>query len=242
MFAFTRQFASVLGFLIIVPQFCAQEPSPADKKKIKALEAERAKLTNRLAEIDAELRKLRPPLTKPIEVVRIPSFLGISSDFKAYARLDGDGRSVRVVHLETGRKLTSPAWDRDWGEAASVMFGKNVIAVISTSLGGSAASVKVFSQKTGELEQNVRDRISRAALTPNGRFLAMCAFRSGTGKSGTGSGTYLVLRDLQGKKTLAEWRLGGGGYISLAVAANRVAVYESRADQITVVEAQTGKW
>src|SRR5262249_17255739 len=54
------------------------------------------------------------------------------------------------------------------------------------------------------------------------------------------TGYHLILRDIQGKKTIAELRLGSNGYCSLAVMGNRVAAYESRDDRITVVEAETG--
>src|SRR5262249_50715089 len=54
------------------------------------------------------------------------------------------------------------------------------------------------------------------------------------------TGYHLILRDIQGKKTIAELRLGSNGYCSLAVMGNRAAAYESGADQITVVEAETG--
>src|SRR6266542_4324235 len=95
-------------------------------------------------------------------------------------------------------------------------------------------AVKLFSRKTGELEQNVRAQVDGAALTADGRFLAITEFRSG-------NGYHLILRDLQGKKTVVELRLGSNGYCSLAVVGKHVAAYEARDDQITVVEAETGK-
>src|SRR5262249_29001237 len=65
-------------------------------------------------------------------------------------------------------------------------------------------------------------------------FLAITEFRPG-------NGYYLVLRDVQGKKMVAEWRLGSNGYCSLAVARKHVAAYEANDDRITVVETETGK-
>jgi WD40 repeat protein len=93
-------------------------------------------------------------------------------------------------------------------------------------------SVKVFSRETGELEQNIRGQINGAAFTADGRFLAFTEFRPS-------DGYYLVLRDIQEKKTVAEWRLGGSGYCSLAVARTHVVAYESDDDQITVIDVKT---
>lgn len=168
---------------------------------------------------------------KSSDIVRIDSFLGICSDFKAYAVSDTNG--VKIVDLETGQQLTSPIWDQDWGRPRLATFGNNLIAIV-TERDMSSGSVKVFSRKTGELEQNVRGQIDGAAFTADGRFLAITEFRPG-------SGYYLVLRDVQGKKTVAEWHLGSNGYCSLAVARKHVAAYETNDERITVVEAETGK-
>ncbi len=173
----------------------------------------------------------KPPAQKPSDVVHIDSFLGISFDFKAYAM--SDANRVKVIDLETGKELASPKWDRDWGLPRSATFGNGVIAVV-TGRDVSGESVKVFSRKTGELEQNVRGQVDGAAFTADGRFLAITEFRPG-------NGYHLVLRDVQGKKTVAEFDLGSNGYCSLAAAGKHVAACESRDAQITVVEAETGK-
>jgi WD40 repeat protein len=165
------------------------------------------------------------PSAKPVGVVQIDAFLGVSPEFTAYAVSDAGG--VKLVDLETGKKVTSPTWDRDWGHPSSVAFGNNVIAVVT-----GRESAKVFSRKTGELEQNIRGEINAAAFTADGRFLAITEFRPG-------EGYHLVLRDIQGKKTVAELRLGSNGSCSLAVAGKRVAAYESLDDQVTIVEAET---
>ncbi len=168
----------------------------------------------------------KPPVPGPVGLVRIDSYLGISSDFKAYATKSDTG-DLKVVDLETGKSLP-PTWDRDWGFPHSVAFAEDMLAVDSYS------AVKIFSRKTGELEQNIHcHEIGGAAFTPDGRFLAITDFRSG-------QGYYLVIRDIHGKKTIAEVPLGNNGVCSLAVAANRFAAYESNADQITVVKADTG--
>jgi hypothetical protein len=167
----------------------------------------------------------KPAPPKPFGIVSIDAFLGISPDFKVYAVSEAGG--VKAVDLETGKPVTSPTWDRDWGHPRSVAFGNNVIAVVTGS-----ESVKVFSRKTGELAQNVRGRVDGAVFTADGRFLAITEFRSD-------NGYYLILRDIQGKKTIAELRLGSN-YCSLAVTGKRVVAYDWRDDQITVVEAETG--
>jgi hypothetical protein len=166
-----------------------------------------------------------PARTQPFDANRIESFLGISLDFKEYAISDASG--VKVVDLQTGKNLASPKWDRDWGVALSVAFGKDSIAVLT---GG---SVKVFSRKTGEFEQNVRGQIDGVAFTTDGRFLAITEFRPLDGYR-------LILRDITGKRPIADLRLGSNGSCSLAVAGHRVAAYESNNDQITVVQAETG--
>jgi hypothetical protein len=178
------------------------------------------------------------PLTpKRPDVVRINAFLGISSDFSVYAK--SYGRGVKVVELESGKQVTSPNWDRDWGDPASVVFGNDVIAVLKGSV-LFCGPVKVFSRKTGELEQNVRAQIDRAAFAADGRVLAMTEYRPGKGH-------YLILRDIQGKKTTAELSLGKrgshfsrGAPCSLGVTGDRVVVYNPNDDQITVVNATTG--
>jgi hypothetical protein len=167
---------------------------------------------------------------KPSGHVRIDAFLGISPDFKVYGVSAAGG--VKLVDLETGKQIPSPAWDRDWGHPRSVAFANNVVAVV-TGRDVSGESVKVFSRKTGELEQNVRGQVDGAAFTADGRFLAITEFRPG-------NGYHLILRDIQEKKPIAELRLGSNGYCSLAVTGNRVAAFESKDDQITVVEAETG--
>jgi hypothetical protein len=83
---------------------------------------------------------------------------------------------VTVVDLEVGKQVTSPTRDRDWGQSRSVAFGNNAIAVVT---GG---SVKVFSRKSGELEQNVRGSVDAAALTAEGKMLAISVFRPGHGR------------------------------------------------------------
>jgi Domain of unknown function (DUF4878)/WD domain, G-beta repeat len=167
---------------------------------------------------------------KPSGLGHINSFLGISHDFKVYAVLEAGG--VLVVDLETGMRLTSPTWDRDWGQPRSVAFGNNVLAVV-TERELSSESVKLFSRKTGELEQNVRCQVNDVAFTADGRFLAITEFRPGNGH-------HLILRNIQEKKPIADLPLGSNGYCTLTVAGNRVAAYESNDDQITVVDAETG--
>jgi WD40 repeat protein len=163
------------------------------------------------------------------DIIHIDSFLGISSDFKVYAASDPKG--VKIVDLEVGQQLPAPIWDRDWGSPRSAAFGKDIVAIVT---GGDmfSRSVKVFSRETGELEQNIRGQINGAAFTADGRFLAFTEFRPS-------DGYYLVLRDIQEKKTVAEWRLGGSGYCSLAVARTHVVAYESDDDQITVIDVKT---
>ncbi|HBI41968.1 MAG TPA: hypothetical protein DDY78_03800 [Planctomycetales bacterium] len=179
----------------------------------------------------------KPPAPKPADVVGIEGLIGISPDLKVYADFktlaaDTGGLGFKVVDLETGKSLPSPKWDRDWGWPSSAAFAEDVIAVVTGKV--SFDAVKIFSRKTGELEQNVHgEQISGAAFTPDGRFLAITEFRPPY--------QYLVLRDIQGKKTIADLPLGGAGYCSLAVTGNRVAAYESQSGQLTVVEAATGK-
>jgi hypothetical protein len=168
---------------------------------------------------------------KSSDIVRMGSFLGISSDFKVYATSDSNG--VKIVDLEVGQQLTSPIWDQDWGSPRSAAFGEDLIAIV-TDGDMSSRSVKVFSRKTGELEQNIRGQINGAAFTADGRFLAITEFRPS-------NGYYLILRDVQGKKTVAEWRLGSNGYCSLAVAGTHVVAYESNDDQITVIDVKARK-
>jgi WD40 repeat protein len=167
------------------------------------------------------------PAKKPGESAYIESVLGISPDLKFYAVSEA-GRPT-VVHLETGERVVSPKWDRDWGPPFSVAFGEHVVAVCV------AGAVKVFSRKTGELEQNLQaGSSSGAAFSADGRSLAVTGWRSGQGQS-------LVLRDIRGKKTIADLRLGFGGYTSLAVAGKRLAAYETEYDELTVLETGTGK-
>lgn len=127
----------------------------------------------------------------------------------------------------------SPKWGRDWGRPRSVSFGTDTIA-ITTGNNPSDNSVKLFSRKTLELELNVRGQINSAQLTSAGRFLAITEFRPS-------NGYYLVLRDVKAKKLIAEIRLGGNGYCTLAVGGKHVAAYESHDGQITVVETEIGK-
>jgi WD40 repeat protein len=216
-FRFGRRVAAFLALLVVNSSFgCSAGDShsgngvtPTDSAK------------DRVSKADP---KARAP--KSFGVVQIDAFLGVSPDFTAYAVSDRGG--VKLVDLESRKQVTSPAWDRDWGHPSSVVFGNNVIAVVT-----GRESVKVFSRKTGELEQNIRGQIDAGAFTADGRFLAITEFRPG-------NGYHLVLRDIQGKKTVAELRLGGNGYCSLAVAGKRVAAYESKDDQITIVEAESG--
>jgi WD40 repeat protein len=167
------------------------------------------------------------PKAKQSDVLLVDHLLGISPDFTTCAVSDGGG--VRVVAPETGKLITSLKWDRDWGQPVSAAVGKDVVAVTADR-----DSVKVFSLKTGELEQNVRGKIDAAVIAVDGRRLAITEFRPG-------EGYYLLLRDIQEKKSVAEVRLGSNGQCSLAVAGNRVAAYEGRDDQITLAEADTGK-
>jgi DNA-binding beta-propeller fold protein YncE len=165
----------------------------------------------------------------------IASFLGISPDFKAYAISEGflGANGVNVVDLQTGKTLASPKWDRDWGSPLSAAFGNAVMAVVTVR--NNSFAVKVFSRTTGELEQNVHGyQISQAKLTADGRFLAITEFRPG-------NGYHLVLRNIQGKKTVTEVSLGSNGTCTLAVAERHVAACESNSDRITVVETETGK-
>jgi hypothetical protein len=186
----------------------------------------------------------KPPDQKPVEVARIDSFLGISSDFKVYAvcshsqrpiprSLDVDG--VKIVDLETGKNLTSLKWDQDWGPPYSAAIGTDVIAVVTMmDFARSIQAVKVFSRKTGGLEQNIHGyQFEHVAFTADGRFLAFIEFRHI-------QGYYFVLRDIQGKKTVAEVSLGTNGSYSLAVTGTRVATFTKHADRITVVEVDTG--
>jgi WD40 repeat protein len=166
------------------------------------------------------------PATTPIE-----NFLGISPDFKAFAVLSGGG--VKLIDFETGKPVVSPTWDKDWGSPRSVVFAKDVIAVV-TGTTAYSGSVRVFSLKSGELEQNIRGQISDAVLTGDGRFLAFTEFRPS-------KGFHLTIRDIQLKKTTAELRLGGNGSCALAAAGNHVAAHESSDDKTTIVEADTGK-
>ncbi len=178
----------------------------------------------------------KPPAPGPPGVVPIDSFLGISSDFKAYAMSDAGG--VKIVDVKTGKSLPSPTWDDDWGSPLSVTFSEDAIAVsmIQGAPIDSSFAVRVFSRKTGELEQKIHHDIRAAALTPDGRFLAMMESRSGPM-----SRSYLVIRDIQKKKTIAEVDLGDySDLYSLAVAGNRVAAWDGAKDQITVVQADTG--
>src|SRR5262249_38656902 len=147
----------------------------------------------------------KPPAQKPFDGVRIDRFLGISPDFTTVAISEADG--VKVVDRETGRKLASPTWDRDWGRPRSAAFGNDLIAVV-TGRELSAKSVKLFSRKTGELQQNVRGQVNNVAFTADGRFLAITEFRPG-------NGYHLILRDVKAKRTIAERRLGSNGYCSL---------------------------
>jgi hypothetical protein len=177
-------------------------------------------------------KSLVPDNKKTSDVIHIDSFLGISPDFEAYAMRAANG--VRVVDLGTGENLISLKWDRDWGGPLSSAFGDDTIAVMTTGRKLDGA-VKIFSRKTGELVQNIHGReVKEMAFTVDGRFLAITEFR-------TGQGFHLVLRDIQGKKTIAESNLGGNGYCSLAVAGMFAAGQETEVNRITVVEADTGR-
>ncbi len=171
---------------------------------------------------------------QPFDVILINSFLGITSDFKVYAKLVAGG--LKIVDLDTGKNLVSPKWDRDWGVPLSVTFGHESFAVVTSPEAYADKAVKIFSRKTGELEQNIHGRqidINRATFAVGGRLLAMTEFRRG-------KGYFLVLRDVPEKKTVAEVNLVGTGYCCLALAEKNVAAYESNSGRITVVETATG--
>jgi WD40 repeat protein len=171
--------------------------------------------------------ELEPRVREPVVVSPRASFLGISSDFKVYAT--GDANGVKVVDLETGKQLASPTWDKDWGYPCAAVFGVNVMAFHTTY-----GSLKIFSRKTGELEQNVHIGFDeRGEFTAGGRLLAITESRFD-------NGCYLVLRDVQMKKTVAEVRLGDSRPHILTLTENRVAIYEGLSGQITVVETKTG--
>jgi WD40 repeat protein len=182
-----------------------------------------------------------PPISKPNDPpfkIRNHAYLGISADFKEIARSDSTGvttTGVTVVDLEGGKDITSLKWDQEWKYPTSAFFGTDFVAVVL------ADSVKVFSRKTGELEQNIHGHVDRASLTSDGKVLAFTEFRSGEGEFTSGNGFHLVLRSIQGKKTIADVPLGSNGYCSLSVAGNRVAAYESNDDQFTIVDAESGK-
>jgi hypothetical protein len=240
---------AVLALLFSRCGVSAQQPSIADKNKIDVLEAERERLTRKIAEIDAELAKLRGKTAKnPSDVISISGFLGISADFKVYAASKADWKTdsleptVKLFELETGKQVTSPTWDRDWRRARTAAFADNVVAVVAVGLNEWQTAVKVFSRKTMELEQNVRsedrNEINDAALLAEGNFLAITEMRPK-------KGYHLILRDLQRKKTTAELNLEdknalkfgfGRGYCCLAVTGNRVAAYASHTDEITLAQ------
>src|SRR5262249_37751126 len=170
-----------------------------------------------------------PTKKKTLDAANIDSFLGISSDFKTCAISDGGG--VKIMDLQTGQKLASPTWDPDWGTPRSVAFGKNAIAVVTD------VSVRVFSRKNGELEQNIRSHVGAAAFTADGRFLAIISTYYDEVRRGKGG--YLVLRDMQEKKPIAEVPLGFG-FCFLSVSGNRLAAWASWSEEITVVETEGG--
>lgn len=174
--------------------------------------------------------KSAAPKSIPADPLTIDSFLGISSDFKFFAK-SVDGKP-KLFNLDTGDVALSPHWDSEWGSPREVVFGNGIMAV--TTGRSSGESVRVLSRKTGELEQNLRGQVSQAALTDTGRFLAITQFQPSVG-------FHLILRDIEAKKNIAELRVGGNGYCSLAVGGKYVAIYESRENQLTLVEAETGK-
>jgi WD40 repeat protein len=176
----------------------------------------------------------KPPASKSRDLLRIESFLGLSSDFKAIAVAQGflGSRGVKIVDLETRKNILSLKWDPDWGSTFSAAFSNEYIAIVV--LKNNASAVKVFLRKTGELVQNVHTQgIGTVALTEDGRFLLMTEFRAGSHQ--------LAIRDIQEKKSVGDLLLGGNGYSTLALARNRAAAHESASDQITVVQIETGK-
>jgi WD40 repeat protein len=165
------------------------------------------------------------------ELTQVNSFLGISLDFKTLATAD---KGVRLVDRQTGQQILQIAWDRQWGAPKPAAFSTENIAVVENQGLGSGGVVKVFSRMTGEYTQNIRGRISDAAFSQDGRYLAVVEFRSA-------NGFHLIFRDVTAKKTIAEIRMGRNGTPSLSVAGKYAAVYESDEDQITVAEIDTGK-
>ncbi len=166
---------------------------------------------------------------KGSDAVEIERFIGISADFRACA-VSTDG-GLKVLDLRTGKPMASPMWDRDWGTPQSVAFGSNVLAVLAGKE-TYRRSLKLFSEKTGELEQNIRGALGSVGFCRDGSILAFTEFRNG--------GHYLVLRDVKQKKTVADVRIGDSGQTALAASAATVAAYESHRDQITLVNAETG--
>jgi WD40 repeat protein len=174
----------------------------------------------------------KPPVPKPSGLVRINAFLGISPDFKVCAVSDAGG--VKIVDLETGKPLTSPMWDRDWGSPQAAAFSKDNISVVADGF-GSGQAVKVFSSQTGELTQNIRGEINDAAFSRDGRYLALVEFQRIDER-------HLVLRDVAGKKTVADVRIGDkmGSAKSLSIAEKLAATYAPRAEEVCIVEFETG--
>jgi hypothetical protein len=144
----------------------------------------------------------KPPANKPLKVIHIDSFLGISSDFKACAMSDANG--VKIIDLETAENLPAPKWDRDWGHPFSAVFSQDAVAVkVGEKFFGNSRNVRIFSRKTGELKHNVKipgntpGLIERIAITSDGKFLV-------AELQGLFGGPRLVLRDVQQKKTIDE--------------------------------------
>jgi WD40 repeat protein len=170
-------------------------------------------------------------IPKPFDVIHIEGFLGISRGLKVYARWMRS-RGVEIVDLETGKNLVSPRWDWDWGTPFSVAFGNEVIAVVTHKMGvlSPPSAVRVFSRKTGELVQNIHGHdYDKVAFTADGRILAITEYR------------HLLLRDIQEKKTVAEFFLEGAVSWSLAMSEKHVAVSERDGGRISVLQAETGK-
>ncbi len=141
---------------------------------------------------------------------------------------------MKVVDTKTGQTLTSLNFYLVAADPRGAAFGKGVIAVVLSD------SLKIFSRKTGELEQTVHGNgLGRAAFTLDGGFLAVTDWRSSTLHSGNSH--HLVLRDIRGKKTIATLDLGFSADC-LAVAEKHVAAHDGYSDRIAVVEATTGKF
>jgi WD40 repeat protein len=173
------------------------------------------------------IRDPKPAGPKPFDPVRINHFIGISPDFKVYA-IRPKVSTMEVLDLETRKSVKSPEWK--WGSPLSLAFGNNAIAVVTSGyVSGPAHSVKVFSRKTGELEQNINCEARAVAFTTDGRLLAI------------GVGRELILRDIQEKKTIAKVALAAAyQHMSLAVAGKWVAVYEPYNLYGAVLDAKKG--